>query len=97
MSSLSGVRIGSRVTLLVVLLWGARAIEQFDAELTRITAGVSKKSDDCGQIEQRVEVTLTRLQTIAIQRFKGVVFRCLFGAFLANVALFSVKCHQLLT
>jgi len=95
-SALSGIHIGSRMTLLVVLLWAARAIEQFDADLKGVAASV-KKRDDRNDEEARVQLTpLSRLQTIILQKFKGVVFRCLLGAFLGNVVLLMVKYYQLL-
>ena len=97
MTALNGTHIGSRIIFLAVLLWAARAIEQFDILLV----GKSKKSDDkrVPELEERKgEVTPpapSRLQTIILQRFRGVVFRCLLGAFLGNIVLFAVKYYQM--
>lgn len=91
---LGGHYISSRMTLLVVLLWAARAMEQFDSELSRVAVSAGKKADDKDGLKAELP-PLSRLQTVLLQRFKGVVFRCLFGAFVGNVALFAVKCWHL--
>lgn len=97
MTALNGTHIGSRMILLAVMLWAARAIELFDG--MSLLVGVSKKRDDTqlSEEERRGDVMAppSRLQMIILQRCKGVVFRCLLGAFLGNVVLFAVKYYQL--
>mmetsp|Transcript_2715 Transcript_2715/g.4929 ORF Transcript_2715/g.4929 Transcript_2715/m.4929 type:complete len:336 (-) Transcript_2715:166-1173(-) len=106
LESLDEIHIGCRVTLLMVLLWAARAIQCFDNELNYVTAGIGKKDDDQstgsvakGNVSNSLTVELvplSRLQTIVMQRFKGVVYRTLLGAFLGNFVLFAVKYYQLM-
>jgi hypothetical protein len=103
LNDISEMQIGCRMCFLAVLLWSARAIESFDGELARVTAGLNKKEDDNAEGKETKKtknvvelIPLSRLQTIIVQRFKGVVFRCLFGAFVGNVVLFSVKRYQLM-